>query len=163
MPATDKRIRDMKAADIMSEVLVMLEAEQDVGEAADLFKRNRITGAPVIDAAGQVVGVLSVTDLMARETGADIEQRKAAGVYHMADLVATDQTDEALGPAKLQGLCVKDLMVTKFVSTSSRTPVSTVATLMLQHKIRRVLIIDNRRLVGIVTQTDILKAVAHEI
>ena len=161
MGLSDKKIRDMKARDIMSEVLVMLETDMDVSEAAGLFKRNRITGAPVVDEGGQVVGILSITDLMAQATGADIEAKKAAGHYHMSDLISV--VPELQGPVNLKGVKVKELMETNFVSTASRTPVSSVATLMLQNKIRRVLIIDNRRLVGIVTQTDIIKAVAHEI
>ena len=157
--ARAKAIKDMKAREIMSDVLVMLESDMTAKEAAQIFKRNRITGAPVVDEAGQVAGVLSVTDLMAKETGADLEAKKATGYYHQSDLVTMSQEVGAYHA----NTPVAEIMEREFVSAPSSAPVAKLASLMLQKKIRRVLIIDNRRLVGIVTQTDILKAVAHQV
>jgi len=163
MTAGEKRLRELKARDVMTDTLVMLEIEMTAREAGGLFKRSRITGAPVIDDVGHVVGILSVTDLMALDAGTDIRAKKASGHFHPADLVPSAMDEPQKDVAPWAERKVSEIMVTEFVSTASATPVSTIATLMLQKKIRRVLIIDNNRLVGIVTQTDILKVVAHEI
>ena len=64
----------MTAGDIMTRDVVQLSPDMTVGETSDLLLRYRIHGAPVVDAAGQLVGMVSLVDLVGRvgETVADV-------------------------------------------------------------------------------------------
>lgn len=156
-----KGMDELRARDVMSDATHMLRADAPAVEAGQSFKANRITGAPVIDEDGHVVGVLSVTDLLSYENGADISRKGTAGLYHVSDLIRALELDEEQCVRSLRGIKVDQLMTRNFVSTLSSTPLPQVAALMLEHKVRRVLVIDGGRMMGIVTHTDILKALAR--
>ncbi len=59
----------MEARDIMSKDVIVLTPDMDVQEAADLLVRYRIHGAPVVDAAGMLVGMVSLVDLVGKPGG----------------------------------------------------------------------------------------------
>lgn len=59
----------MEARDIMSKEVIVLTPDMDVQEAADLLVRYRIHGAPVVDAAGMLVGMVSLVDLVGKPGG----------------------------------------------------------------------------------------------
>jgi len=158
-----KTIVELRALDVMSDATTLLQAGMNADEAGQVFKVNRITGAPVIDEEGQVVGVLSVTDLLAYETGVDIGSKHSARLYHMSDLIRTIEPNEKLEVRSLKDAKIEELMTRNFVHAMSHTSLAAVASLMLERKVRRVLIIDGGRLMGIVTHTDVLKAVSRGI
>lgn len=64
MPATSKPILALTVQDVMSSDLVLLAEDTPLRQAAHLLLRNQISGAPVVDAQGKCVGVLSVTDFL---------------------------------------------------------------------------------------------------
>ncbi len=143
----------------MSDVMLMLDENMTGAEAARTLQRHKITGAPVVDSEGEIKGVLSTKDLIAYETG---RKRTPEGYFHEAGLLAAEPARRLTILKRLDKVRVGELMNPDVISVTSSTPISKVATLMTTRKIRRVLIIDNRRLVGIVTVTDILKAVAEK-
>ncbi len=61
------RLRSLRVADVMHTQVIVLQPHQSMAEAAQLFLRHGITGAPVVDDKGHVVGILSATDFVRRE------------------------------------------------------------------------------------------------
>ena len=112
----------MEAREIMSKDVVAVAPEMLADEAADLLLRYRIHGAPVVDGADQIVGMVSFTDLAAR-----------------------------------RGKMVREVMAPDPVCASEDTPVEEVAAMMLDQTIRRVPIVRDGRVVGIVSASDIIQ------
>lgn len=141
------------ARQIMSTPAVACSEDAMFEEVATLLADREITGMPVVDRHGSVVGVISERDL-ARAWGGPIA-RLSIG------------RGTTTGPflRKLRGVrdgfsCAKDVMRTPAITAHPDTPVRTIAEIMLKERINRIPIVRSGRLVGIVTREDILADVA---
>ncbi len=113
-------------ADIMTRELVTLDASWNLQTTARLFAQRHIGGAPVVDAHGKPIGVVTLADLLAADPGATVAQ----------------------------------VMSTFVVSMEPDRPLLEAVRLMAIDDIHRVLVVDDGRLVGIVTSMDIVRALA---
>jgi CBS-domain-containing membrane protein len=155
MTATDKPLDDLCAADVMSRDLVLIPDDISLQDAARRLVRNQVSGAPVVDYRGVLVGVLSSSDFL--RGSAQMQNAPGGGmspcVYAEWQVVDVDQLpDES----------VHKRMTADPVTAQEDTPVSAIARLMVDAHIHRVIIVDEERMPkGIVTSTDILAAVAR--
>ncbi|MDE2039773.1 MAG: CBS domain-containing protein [Elusimicrobia bacterium] len=131
----DKGESFMNAKDIMSRELITLPPDADISEAARLLSESRISGAPVVDAEGRLLGVVSQTDLT---------RFQGQG-----------------GPAA--GASVASVMTNKPVCCEEDTPTEEVARVMLERRIHRLLVTRGGRLVGIVSAMDILRSLVANL
>ena len=132
----------MKAKDIMSRELVTLTPLTDVAAAARLLTERCITGAPVVDAQGRLVGVVSQTDLTRFQGQASADGWGRGGL----------QSEER------DSTPVVSVMTDKPICCDEDTPTEEVARLMLERHIHRVLVTKDGKLVGVVSAMDILRA-----
>lgn len=144
----------MIASDIMRKDVVTVRENQTVKELADLLIDKGISGAPVIDARGRLVGVVSQTDLVRRERERGEEQEAPA--YHR-DL------DRWLGRKGFQIVTpeyarVGDVMTPAVLSADVGTPVESLARCMSEKRVHRLIITRKGQLAGIVTSMDVLRA-----
>lgn len=158
MPATMKSPMALRAADLMSADVVLLPAEMSLQGAARLLYRMQISGAPVVDDRGHIVGILSTTDFMHRlEAGT-----RPAAAAHSSDPICCpweicDQDTEA-APRDI----VRDFMTRDVVTVPRDMPLPDLARTMLEAHIHRLVVVDNdERPLGIVSTTDILAALAR--
>ena len=129
-----------RVKDIMTNRVVAVRSDASYREMATLLRAHRVSGLPVVDADGIVVGVVSETDLLTKRAGAGRPGRQPRRKH-----LATAE------------LTAADLMSEPAVTTSPDELVSSVARLMSERKLRRVPVTDRRgRLVGIVCQSDVL-------
>jgi CBS-domain-containing membrane protein len=137
----------MKAMDVMVRDVVTVKPETDVASAIKLLIEHDISALPVVDDGGRVVGMLSEADLVRRaEIGTD-KQRP----WWLEALTPGSMLAEEF--AKAQGLRVSEVMSPHVVSASEETPLAEIATLLEKHRIKRVPIIEDGKLVGIEGQT----------
>lgn len=141
------------ARQIMSAPALACSEDATFEEVATLLADREITGMPVVDRHGTVVGVISERDL-ARSWGGPLAR---LSIGH----------DTTTGPflRKLRGVRdgssrAKDVMRTPAITAHPDTPVRTVAEIMLSERVNRIPIVRSGRLVGIVTREDILSDVA---
>ncbi|OAI52936.1 hypothetical protein AYO44_04615 [Planctomycetaceae bacterium SCGC AG-212-F19] len=156
MFTTEQSILTLTARDVMKSPVVTIPRELSLRAAADLFQKEQISGAPVIDAEGRCVGVLSTTDFLkwAQQGGSTEQVCCTAHPEFSSDWQVIDVE-------KLPGDDVRQHMSTNVVSCSLDEPVTRLARLMLDAHIHRIFVLDSyRRPVGVVTSTDILAAVA---
>jgi len=150
-----KPFTELRAADLMSHNVVTVPQTMPLYEAAHLLAREQISGAPVVDAAGHCVGVLSATDFIrAADTGPGpvhvAEGRCFCADWQVIDLEALPE-DEA-----------RWHMSTDLVVADPATPITDLARRMLDAHIHRIVVLDqDRHPVGIVSSTDIMAAVAY--
>ena len=129
-----------RAKDVMTTHVVAVRSDASYREMANALRTNRVSGLPVVDAEGTVVGVVSQTDLL---TKGSTDTRR--GWPTRRKHVATAE------------LTAADLMTRPAVTTSPDELVPSVARLMSARRLRRVPVIDSQgRLVGIVCRSDVL-------
>lgn len=144
-----KPAREPLARDVMRSQVVVVPADADLWEVCRLLTVNSITGAPVVDADGKVVGVVSQTDIIAHL------QRTGVWGFQLVDFYSDP---EAAAAATARAARARDLMTSRLIHADEKTPVSQLRRLMLENRIHRVLILDEGRLAGIVTTMDLLRS-----
>ncbi|PIR17722.1 MAG: hypothetical protein COV48_08325 [Elusimicrobia bacterium CG11_big_fil_rev_8_21_14_0_20_64_6] len=142
----------MLAKDIMCKKVVSVERWLTLPELVKIFAEKCITGAPVVDETGMILGVVSQTDIV--RTG----REAATGVpsYHRD----FDDTARSAGLhiEEMDRTRVEEIMTPGAISLDEMTPVEKVAKLMIESHIHRVLITRGERLAGIVTTMDMMRA-----
>ena len=144
----------MKAADVMVSSVISVRSDATVQEVADVLLKNRISGVPVIGAAGELVGIVSEGDLM---------RRPEAGTLRRPSWWLTllgSREEQAFDYIKSHSRKVTDVMSRKVVTATLDTPVADIATLLEKHGIKRVPVVENGKVVGIVSRANLLQALA---
>jgi len=155
MLTATKPLTALTAADVMTRDLVLIPRQMSVRSAAHLLAEAHVSGAPVIGRAGAVVGVLSATDFLRRA-----DHATEAGERALAPCVCSDW--QVVEVERLPGEEVAEYMTADPVTAPPSAPITTLARMMLDAHIHRVVIVDGEdRPVGIVSATDVLAAVAR--
>lgn len=143
----------MKAADLMSTSVVAVPPDTPVAAIAELLAARGISAVPVIDQESRPVGIVTEGDLIRRLAD------QPRGPFGWFLDVFRDKTPMAARFAKAHGKVARDVMTTALVSVGVEASVEQVAQLMEQHNVRRVPVLRDGRLVGIVSRADLLRAV----
>jgi CBS domain-containing protein len=147
----------MRAMDVMTSEVVTVDENASVQTAARLMAERGISAVPVIDRLNRVIGMVSEGDLLHRaETGT--ERRRA---WWLDMLSATNEL--AADYIKSHGSKVKDVMTQDVVSVTDGTPVADIAVLLETNRIKRVPVLRDGRLVGIVSRANLVRALAMTI
>jgi CBS domain-containing protein len=144
----------MKASDVMVSPVVTVRPTSSVQEVAKLLLEQRISGVPVVDDQNKVVGIISEGDLLHRAE-AHTQHRRG---WWLRLLVSSDQAASEYARARARK--VEDLMVRDVVVASPETPLHEIAALLERHGIKRIPIVRDGELVGIVTRSNLIQAVA---
>jgi CBS domain-containing protein len=145
----------MKAADIMTLGAATIRPDASIAQAAQLMLQYRISGLPVVNAAGDLVGIVTEGDLLRRaESGT--EQRRPRWLEFL------------LGPGKLadeyvhtHSRRVEDVMSRDLITVSPETPVSDVVEQMERQGIKRLPVVREGKVVGIISRANLLRGLAR--
>ncbi len=143
----------MRAGDVMTTQVVTVGPEAGVADVAKLMLDRRISGVPVVDGAGRLVGIVSEGDLMRRAEL--ITERRP---WWLA--LATSPEEKARAYVKAHGLHVRDVMTKDAVTIDEDMPLDRIAELLEAHGIKRVPVMRDGRLVGIVSRANLLQGLA---
>jgi CBS domain-containing protein len=144
----------MKARDVMVSPVITVKPYTSVQDVARLFLERRISAVPVVDDRGKIVGIVSEGDLMHRSEAGTERRRPWWLVALTADEMLAAEYVEA------HGRKVVDVMTRKVVTASPETPLHEIAALLERNSIKRVPIIHNGELVGIVSRANLIQVVA---
>ncbi len=157
MRNTIERLRSLRVCDVMSKAVVPVSANQTMADAAAVFMKNNITGAPVVDEQGHCVGVLSTVDFARRE-GAGAPS-SLSGVGHEL---------RRNGPAApLQIEEVDDELVRAHMASAVQTvpadvPLLHAARMMCVGHVHRLPVLDERgHPIGMLTSLDLVAAMVQ--
>lgn len=144
------------AKDVMNREVITLQEEQSLDEAAAVLVEHDISGAPVVDGKGKVLGVVSVTDFM--------EDRTEGGGEASDEIPAASGWRRFLNPEDLSqlrlrhsGRLVRDIMTPAVFTVTEDLTVAELARTMVSGRIHRLFVTRGANLVGIVTSLDLLK------
>jgi CBS domain-containing protein len=139
----------MIVADVMTTEVVRVRPSVPLKEVAEILIARGISGVPVVDGDGRVLGVVSETDILAKEQGA-IER---GGLLHR--LLSPDTRSEQ---AKVEATTAAQAMTAPAVTIPPSATVAEAAAAMLEHCVNRLPVVDGRQLRGIVTRADLVRA-----
>lgn len=147
----------MKATDVMTTPVVTVDLEAPVGEIAKRLLQHRISAVPVVDAARRLVGIVSEGDLMRRpETGGERHPSWWLGLL-------ADSETQAREYVKTHGAVARDVMTRDVTTVTEEASLEEIATLLERHRIKRVPVVRDGKLVGIVSRANLLQGmVARE-
>jgi CBS domain-containing protein len=149
-----KAFLGLTAADLMSAPMITIPHDMLLRDAGHLLLVSNISGAPVVDAEGNCVGILSSSDFVnLAETGPMPERRMAVSFIA--------PWGEIIGLDACEGCIVSQYMTKDPVKVTRTTPIGEIAQMMIDAHIHRVLVANGCRPCGIVTGTDIIAAVAN--
>jgi CBS domain-containing protein len=144
-------------ADIMTRTLTTVSPETSIREVARTLCDKRISGVPVVDADGTLVGIISESDLMVH----------AAAIGEIGDpnrswwkSLFVNEAKLARHYARTHGQTAEQVMSTKVLTVAETDTAADIARIMGQHKIKRLPVMRDGKLVGIVTRADLLKILA---
>lgn len=121
----------LKAKDLMTKNVITVKEDTSVVELAKILYENQISGVPVVDSQGKVVGVVTEKDILNIIFSGNVEHTK-----------------------------VGDIMSRNIIKFLPETDIDKVALAISEHNVRRVIIVDNNdKVVGIVSRRDIIKMI----
>ena len=148
----------MRAMDVMTTAMVTIGPDTAVHDLAKLLSERGISGVPVVDLDNRLVGIISEGDLLHRaETGT--ERRTERRRSRWLDTFASDQ-EAARDYVKAHGRTVREIMTRDVISVSDTTELADIATLLETRRIRRVPVVRDGQLVGIISRANLVRALA---
>jgi CBS domain-containing protein len=148
------------AGDLMSRDVVVVQPDAPLLQAVTVMADHHLSGLPVVDKDGAILGVLSEGDLVRWHEG--ITEKQA----HWLDLLADgfELAPSFVESIRAQHNTVRSAMSTgRLVSVSEDTPARQVAHLMHQQGVKRVMVLRDGKLVGIVSRSDLIRALVRKL
>jgi CBS domain-containing protein len=147
----------MQASDVMTTKVITVAPTASVQEVAKLLADRGISAVPVVDETQRIVGMVSEGDLLHREE-IGTERRRSWWL----DLAAsTDQFAEDY--IKTHGRTVQDVMTRDVLSVTESTAIADIALLLEKHRIKRVPVLEGKKLVGIISRANLIRALAMTV
>jgi len=148
----------LKAEDIMTKKVITVHEDQSVRELAKLLAEHKISGVPVVDMKGKIVGIVTESDLIDRAKKVHIPT-----VMRLFDAFVFLESPERMEKdlKKMSASTVKDICNRQVVSVNSKTNLDEIATLMAEKKVHTLPVIDDDELKGIIGKTDIIRTIAQ--
>lgn len=144
----------MQARDLMTTAVVTVSPETLVREIARLLLGHRISAVPVVDTDNRILGIVSEGDLMRRaEMGTEWHRSWWLSLTADVDELAREYV-------KSHGRRADDVMTREVVTVAEDTPAGEIASLLESRRIKRVPVVRDGRLVGIVSRADLLRGLA---
>lgn len=145
----------MRAMDVMTTAVVAARPDMTVRDAAALLADNHISGMPVVDDEGKVVGMITEGDLFRRvEIGTEVKPRPAL-------LELFRPTQELAGEyVRSHARFVSEMMTAEVVSATEDTSLADIAELMERHRIKRIPVLKDGKLAGLVSRANLIRVLA---
>jgi len=150
----------MKASDIMTHEVLTVRPDTSVREIARLLNRSDISGVPVVDETEAVVGIITELDLILRNARLHFPTyiRILDNIIYLQD---PRRYREEL--RRSLGTTAEEIMTREVISATPDTDVEDIATLMVEKRINPIPILEEGRLVGIISRADILRLMAQDL
>lgn len=148
----------MKVRDIMTTDVPTIHADTRVAEVAKIVLDRGLPGLPVVDDEGHVLGVVTHADLVAKHARVHIP--RYLGLLGVILPLDTRHTEEDL--RHVLGVTAADLMTSKPPTVGPDTDIDDAASIMVEESIDPLVVLEGRRLVGVVTQADVIRLLLVE-
>ena len=155
-------MKNLIAKDIMNPSVISVEEDLSVHELANFFTEKMISGAPVVNKDGKLVGVVSLSDIVRNdERRTAIVNDKQESDYYLSgweDNLNSDEIQE-LHLEEDDSLTVRNIMTPLIFKVKETELISAMSDIMIGGRIHRLLVTRDEKVVGIITTLDMLKAI----
>ena len=150
----------LRIRDVMSKEPIVLGPEATLREAAITLADESVGGCPVVDSRGRLIGMLSEVDILEtlKTQNKELRMLMPPEITFGISFVEIIKEREALAAFKEgENRSVRDVMTTEIHSVGPDDPVERAIRLMVEHRIHRIPVVEEGRLVGIGTRGDVLR------
>ena len=151
----------MKVRDIMTTDVVSAKRGTPVNELAKLMGARDISGVPVLDDDGSVVGIVTELDMIVRNTRLDMP--RFIQILDLGRIPLERRSDYEHRMQHMLGTRAEDLMSEEVVTIGPDDSVEDLAELMVKRRVNPVPVVENGKLIGIVSRADIIDMMAAEM
>ena len=142
------------AGKVMTKKVITVTPETSIRATAKVMSENKISGVPVVDDEGRLLGLVSEADLLrGRKLAAD---REASWLNMLAD--GENLSPDFVNYVRTSNDMVRVVMHTDVASVTEDTPLDSVAQMMVEKNLKRLPVVTNGKIVGIVSRADLVKA-----
>jgi CBS domain-containing protein len=152
---TKEQPMSLTAADIMTRNVVTAKPDDTIAKVARSLSDHGISAMPVCNATGAVIGMVSEGDLIA-PVGTSSSTKRSWWLNLLAD--GTELAPSFLDCIKVENRRVGDLMVTPVITATPSTTIPELADLLMKHHIKRLPVVSDGKLVGIVSRANLIDA-----
>lgn len=147
----------VKARDIMTRQVITVAPDMLVKELASLLLTHKIGGAPVVDAEGTLVGVVTESDLI--DQGKNVHIPTVVSILDsFLFLESPQKMDQEI--KKMAGRTVNDICAKELITVDEECPLSDIATIMAEKKVHTLPVVSGGTLVGVIGKTDLIRAIS---
>jgi CBS-domain-containing membrane protein len=149
----------LRARDIMTADVVSVKPSTSVEDLARLFVTHRISGAPVVDDKGDLVGIVTENDLISQNKRLHIPT-----VIRLFDafIMLGSQSKIEREIKKMAAATVDEICAKKVITVSADAPLEEIATIMAEKKVHLIPVVEGRRLVGIIGKIDLIRSMSKD-
>jgi predicted transcriptional regulator len=154
----------MKVEDVMTADVVVLRPDMSIDESVRILAEKGISGSPVVDTEGEIIGMLTETDIL---NALKVKYKKMEMVYPSLSLVSVSFIESLADKEVLEAFKeiasskVFQLMERDIVTVDKGSELSEVVHMMMLKGVNRIPVMDKGRMVGIVSRADIIKGLAQ--
>lgn len=148
---------NLTAGDVMIRDVVFVSAKSDLRELERVFLEKRISGAPVVDDRGALVGVVSQTDLVNFHFREQDDLVWESGFYDRPHLEgkALPKGFSVVDTSRVP--MVEEVMTPLVITADEKTPIVEIADILVNQRVHRIIVTRDRRVVGIISALDLLQ------
>ena len=142
--------------DIMVKEVITVQKDASVEELSELLVKNKISGVPVVDDKGKLVGIATEGDLIIKDSDLHFPRyfKLLDSIIYLESLNKFKKNLK-----KFLGTKVEDVMTAQIRTVGEETPISDAANMMIKYNINRVPVLDSKdELIGIITRADIVRS-----
>lgn len=157
----------LTASDLMETKLIRLDHDATLEEAAAILEDAGISGAPVVDPSGKLVGVVSLRDVAQRARFKPLDRGDESNDA-LDDVELGEESDDAPSMADDYTVVnrsrelVRDCMSSSLITVPPSLSVREVAGRMVRERIHRVFVVEGHKLLGVISTFDLARAVAED-
>ena len=149
----------MKVKEMMTKHVVTVPPDAKIEDIAKVLIEHKISGVPVVDDVGNLLGIVSEGDLLHKEVSPqvpDIVNILGAFIYYNG----VERYNEEV--KKLMARTAEEIMTSKVITVTEDEEISKVGELMMKHNIKRVPVMKSWQMVGIVSRADVIKTLIKD-
>jgi predicted transcriptional regulator len=147
----------LTAKELMSDNVITVTGETPVRKLAKILSDNKISGVPVVDDQGEVIGAVTESDLIDQNKKVHIPTVVAI-LDSFIFLESPEKMEQEL--KKMAGIKVADIFAHETITVQQNTPLDEIATLMAEKKIHTLPVLQDKKLVGVIGKSDIIRTIA---
>lgn len=148
----------LKAKDIMTRDVITVKLATTIEELARILMQNKVSGAPVVNDEGDLIGIVTENDLISQNKRFHIPTivRLFDAFIVFSSTSRIEKEIKKMAAVTVDGICTKEV-----ISVTESTPVEDIATIMSEKKVHLIPVVEGKKIKGIISKIDLIKGLSR--